>query len=67
MKLKIYLKDIRKKKGMTTEQLADKSGVSKSQINYIEREVVYPTIFVMCKLAQALNVSVCELFSYDSN
>ena len=48
--------------GLTTTQLAELSGVSKSQINRIENGLSDPTVTVICMLAEALNISPYELF-----
>ena len=61
----IHLKKIREQKNLTLIQLANLSGVSKSQIAYIENGESIPTITVLCALAKALQVPVTDLFSCD--
>lgn len=59
-----FIKEIRKQKGITQKQLAKISGVSASEIGYIENNERQPTLLTMCRLAKALKVSVSELFEY---
>jgi transcriptional regulator with XRE-family HTH domain len=61
----IYIKYIRERKNLTLAQLEKLSGVSKSQINYIENGDSIPTISVLCRLAKALQVPITDLFSCD--
>lgn len=60
-----YVRDFRVKKGWSTAELAKRSGVAASHINGIENKTKSPTVDVMCKLAKALGVPVCDLFSCD--
>lgn len=64
-KLKLYLDIIRLEKNMSIRTLAEKSGVAKSYIEKIEAGEANPTIDIMCKLAKALDVSVCRLFDCE--
>ena len=59
-----FIKKIRKQKGITQKQLAKISGVSASEIGYIENNERQPTLLTMCRLANALKVSVLDLFEY---
>lgn len=59
-----FIKEIRKQKGITQKQLAKISGVSASEIGYIENNERQPTLLTMCRLAKALKVSISELFEY---
>lgn len=62
-KMKIHLKEIRTKKGLTLRQLETLSGVSKAEISYIENDERDPTITTLCMLAKALQVPITDLFS----
>lgn len=62
MKVKILVKEVRNKKGITLRQLSDLSGVSKSQISFIENGESNPTLLVMLMLAKALQVDLKELY-----
>lgn len=52
----------RTKQNLSDRQLADKSGVSKSQINNIENGNTHPTVYTLCLLSLALGVDPCSLF-----
>lgn len=67
MRIEYRLYEHRKKAGLTIIELAEKSGVSKSQINLIENGQGNPTILTICLLAQALGVEAGELFEVISN
>lgn len=62
--MKILLNKLRHEKGVTLEELAAKSGISKSTLNRIENEITFPTMEHMEKLAMVLNVRISDL--YDS-
>lgn len=57
---------LRKARGLTLEQLAQASGVSRSMISLIERQETSPTAAVLNKLADALGVSLPTLFAADA-
>ena len=57
------VRDLRKARGYTLEELADASGVSRSAISLIERKETSPTAAVLSRLADALGVSLAALFS----
>lgn len=57
------VRDLRKQRGLTLEQLADHSGVSRSMISLIERQETSPTATVLNKLADALGVTLPALFA----
>ena len=57
------IKDIRREKGMTQEELAQKSGVSRGTICALESNSLRNTSTnVLVKLANALGVSIDEIF-----
>jgi transcriptional regulator with XRE-family HTH domain len=60
------IRNLRKTQGLTLEQLADSSGVSRSMISLIERQETSPTAAVLNKLADALGVSLPALFAEDT-
>lgn len=62
MKIEYRLFELRKKAGLTITELAEKSGVSKTQINHIENGLGNPTVLTICLLAQALGVEPGEIF-----
>lgn len=57
---KIYTE--RTKQKLSVRQLADKSGVSKTQINDIENGNTHPTVYTLCLLSLALGLKPCSLF-----
>lgn len=62
MRIEILIKNVRENKGMTLDELARKSGVSKSHLSYIERNEKEPSISVLCRIAIALKVDIKELY-----
>lgn len=56
----IYEERIKQK--LTVRDLADKSGVSKTQINDIENGIKHPTVYSLCCIAVALGVNPSCLF-----
>jgi transcriptional regulator with XRE-family HTH domain len=57
------LKDERRRRGWSMEQLAGASGVSRAMISKIERGESSPTAVVLGKLSAAFQLSVAELLS----
>lgn len=62
MSIEILLKQVRQGKNMTLSMLSKKSGVSRTHINDIENNLKSPSLFVMVRLAKALDVEVTELY-----
>ncbi|MRW93887.1 helix-turn-helix domain-containing protein [Duganella sp. FT80W] len=54
---------LRKTRGLTLDQLAELSGVSRSMISAIERQQTSPTAAVLNKLADALGLTLPALFA----
>jgi transcriptional regulator with XRE-family HTH domain len=59
--MKVKLKILRIKKGMSIKALAQASGVSEPTIGRIENENAFPHATTLLKLAKALGVSMDEL------
>ncbi|HHW30109.1 MAG TPA: helix-turn-helix domain-containing protein [Clostridiaceae bacterium] len=57
----------RKAKGMSLDELAKRSGVSKSMLSQIEQERTNPTVITVWKIARSLNLSVQELMEAGSD
>jgi len=55
------VRDLRKNRGWTLEQLAAASGVSRSMISQIERGSANPTLGVAFRIAQAFDMTLGEL------
>jgi len=60
------LAEIRKAKGWSQQELADKSGVSQTYISELEANKKQPTVPIAQKLALALGVSIGELLQPKS-
>lgn len=63
--MRILLLDIRHSKGLTLQQLANISGISRSEINAIENEKVMPRIDTLELLAIALDCKIRDLIGSD--
>lgn len=59
------LKEIRKEKKISQEELAYRSEITLSQIARIETVRINPTISTIFKIARALNVSPSEIFNFE--
>ena len=57
------LVDLRKAKGLSHEKLAQKVGVTRPAISYIESRKNKPTLLLCLKMAEALDVSLAELIN----
>ena len=60
--MQILLWQERTKRNLTIMQLAEISGVSKSQINAIENGKVSPRLDTLESLAVGLGVDICDLY-----
>jgi len=55
------VKQTRKQKNFTLQELATRSGVSRSMLSEIEREGKNPTLQVACQIAEALDMALSQL------
>lgn len=62
MQVVILVKEIRKEKKYTLEQLSKKTGISTTHINDIENNVKEPSFSMMVRLSYALNVPLGKLY-----
>ncbi len=60
------VRELRRKRGWTLEQMSAACGVSRSMISEIERGGVNPTLAVACRIAQAFAMSLGELVDSPS-
>ena len=60
------IREIRKSKKISQEQLAEKAGLHPTLIGKMERAEINPTIVSLEKIAKAFNISLSELFSFAS-
>lgn len=57
------ISELRKEKGITQEELAEKLGVSPQAVSKWENEISCPDIMLLPELAKIFDVSIDELFS----
>ncbi|MGF1894055.1 helix-turn-helix domain-containing protein [Vibrio campbellii] len=57
------IKEIRKKKSLTIQELSEKSGMSVGHISRLENGLKSPTISTLERLANALDVPIVYFFS----
>lgn len=62
MHIEILLKQIRKQKRLTLEQLAERTGISKTHINDVENNLKEPSLSIMVRLSKALDVQITDLY-----
>lgn len=65
--MKNKLEELRKKVGITQEELADKLEVSRQTINSLECGRYNPSIQLAFRLAKFFNVTIEELFSFGED
>lgn len=58
------VRDLRKKKGLTQERLAEMAGVDVKYLGGIERGTENPTIATLDKLAEALSVKIHQMLNF---
>jgi transcriptional regulator with XRE-family HTH domain len=61
------IRDLRKKQGLSQEELAEKAGLHRTYIGMIERGEKNITLENIDKIAKALNVQIEELFAKINN
>jgi len=66
-RLAVRIKDLRTRRNLSLEQLAQLSGVSRSMISLIERAEASPTANVLDRLAASLGVTLAALFTDDTS
>jgi transcriptional regulator with XRE-family HTH domain len=57
------LKTLRKEKGIAQERLGLESGVDRTLVSKIERQIANPSLEILSKIAAYLQVSVVELLT----
>lgn len=62
MQVVILLKEVRKEKNYTLQQLSKKTGISTTHINDIENKMKEPSFSMMVRLSYALNVPLDKLY-----
>ncbi|WP_284640770.1 helix-turn-helix domain-containing protein [Paenibacillus silviterrae] len=61
------IRDLRKEKGLSQEQLGEKAGFHFSYIGGIERAEKNISLLNLSKITEALDVQIHELFNYSKN
>ncbi len=61
------IQQIRKNKGLTLAQLADKTGLSKGLLSRVENNQVSPPIATLSKISQGLDVPISIFFNEDDS
>ena len=63
MKMTLNLRSVRRSLDVTQDELAKKSGVSRTTISYLESGVAQDTtVGTLAKIAEALGIEISELF-----
>ena len=62
LKIASKIRKLRKEKSWTVEELAEKAGLSKSSLNYIERGISDPKLSSLFNISKALGLSITDLF-----
>ena len=65
-KIRYHVYEMCKKKNISIRELGRQSGLSHTTINNIERGIKDPTVYTLCLLSLALDVSPYRLFSMDT-
>jgi transcriptional regulator with XRE-family HTH domain len=61
------VKYLRRLRGYTQEQLAERIDINPKYLSSIERGAENPTLDLLCRLAQGLHVNLYELFQFESD
>nr|WP_294785177.1 helix-turn-helix transcriptional regulator [uncultured Flavobacterium sp.] len=62
--LGVHIRQLREKKGMSQQDLADDCEIRKTQIGRIERAEINTTIKTLVKIANALDIEPKELLDF---
>lgn len=62
---KLNLYDIRRQRGMSQIEVADKAGISHGYVSELENNLKSPSADILCKLAKALDCTLDELVDCD--
>lgn len=64
-KLGLKIKELRKRKGLTQEELAELIQMEQNSISVIESGRNFPTLGTLEKIAKVLDVNLSDFFDYD--
>ncbi|MBI5588569.1 MAG: helix-turn-helix transcriptional regulator [Deltaproteobacteria bacterium] len=62
--LGLRIKELRKNKGLSQEELAEKAATSPNYLSRMERGTENPTLAMLIKISRALDVDMWELFEF---
>ncbi len=65
MELGAKLRDMRQRKNLTQEELADRCELTKGYISQLENDLTSPSISTLCDLLNALGTTLSEFFRED--
>jgi len=63
--MKTKIKELRARHNLTQEQLADKVGVRRETIVFLEKGRYNPSLLLAIKISKALKAKVENIFAYD--
>lgn len=63
--LGIHIRQLREKKGMSQQDLADDCGITQNQVGRIERAEINTTVKTLVKIANALDAEPKELLDFS--
>lgn len=61
------IKHLRKQKGLTLEELASRSELSKGFLSQLERNLTSPSVVTLDNVLEALGTSLCEFFKEEND
>ena len=67
MELGAKLKDMRQRKGLTQEELADRCELTKGYISQLENDLTSPSIATLIELLNALGSSLSDFFKEEKD
>src|SRR3990172_9987472 len=60
----LRIKELRKRKGLSKEEVAEKAETSPNYVSRMERGTENPTLDMLIKISEALEVDMWELFDF---
>ena len=63
--MKTKIKELRARYNLTQQELADKVGVRRETINFIERGEYNPSLRLVAKIAKVLKTTIDDLFIFS--
>ena len=63
--MKTKIKELREKRNLTQEALAEKVDVTRQTILFLEKGKYNPSLRLACKIAKVLNSKIEDVFSFE--